>query len=115
MKKISAAFKDDTDKLIALAMVVCSMFFIFIPALIVLFIPKDIKSECTHNLAKAFFNFELLLALISLIFIIPVLGWLIGAVLGPVMIIFNVIIVVINICAFAKNAELKVPVPFEFI
>ena len=115
MKKISPVFKNDTDKLIALAMIIFSMFFIFIPALIVIFLPKNIISDTTYALAKAFFNFELLLFLISLTFIIPVIGWLLGVILGPILIIVNIIFIIINICAMAGNNEMKVPSFFEFI
>ena len=115
MKSISPAFKDDTDKLISLAMLICTIFFFFIPSLIIVFLPKNLISDCTHNLAKAFFNFEILLFLISLIFIIPILGQLLGFILGPVLVILNIVFVVINICALAGNKEFKVPVLFEFI
>lgn len=115
MKTISPAFKDDTDKLIALTMVICSIFFIFIPSLLVIFLLKDKVSGCTMSLAKAFFNFELLLFLISLTFLIPVIGWLLGTILGPILIILNVVFVVINILAMAGNKEMKMPSWYEFI
>ena len=115
IKNISPAFKDDTDKLITLAMLVCTIFFFFIPSLIVVFLPKNLIGECTHSVAKAFFNFEILLFLVSLIFLVPILGQLLGFILGPVLVILNVVFVVINICALAGNKDFKVPVLFEFI
>jgi len=115
MTKILPQFKDDTDKLITLAMIICSIFFIFIPSLIVIFIPKNYISESTYEIAKAFFNFELLLTIISLFFIVPVIGWIVGAIVAPILMIFNVIIVLINILALAGNKELSIPVPFKFI
>ena len=115
MKKIMPMFKDDQDKIITIAMIVASMFFVFVPALLVVLLLKDKISENSYQIAKMFLNFELLLFLISLIFVLPIIGWLIGVILGPLMMIANVIICVINLCAITKNAELKVPVPYEFI
>ena len=115
MKKIVPAFKDDNDKIIVVAIIVTSMFLIFVPALLVVLLLKDKISESSYQIAKMFLNFELLLFLVSLIFAIPVIGWLLGLVLGPLMMIFNVIICVINLCSVAKMTEVKVPVPYEFI
>ena len=115
MKRIEPVFKDDKDKLITLAMIVCSLFFIFIPSLIVIFIPKQYISETTYEISKAFFNFELLMFLISLFFMIPIIGWLAACFVAPIMMILNVIIVVINLCALAKKDTIKVPVLYEFI
>ena len=115
MKKILPAFKDEKDKLIVVAMIITSIFFSFIPALIVAFFLKDFTSEASNSVAKMFFNFELLLFLVALIFIIPIIGPILGFILGPVLMIFNVVICVINLCAVGKGAELKVPVPYEFV
>ena len=115
MKKITAEFKNDTDKLITLAMIVTSIFFVFIPSLIVIFIPKEYISESTYNIAKAFFNFELLMFLIALFFMVPIIGWIIGFFVTPIMMILNVIVVVINVCALAKDSEFKIPVVYDFI
>ena len=46
---------------------------------------------------------------------VPVIGWLIGIVLGPLLMIFNAIICIIDLCALVKGAEVKIPVPYEFI
>ena len=40
MKNLVAEFKDDKDRMITLAMLILSLFFGFIPALIVVFIPN---------------------------------------------------------------------------
>jgi hypothetical protein len=115
IKKILSEVKDDTDKIILVAMLICTMFFIFIPALIVVLFMKNYISESTYNISKAFLNFELLMFLVSLLFAVPVIGWIAGFVLAPVMGIFNIVIVVIDLCAIAKKSELIIPVPYEFI
>ena len=115
MQKIMPNFKDETDKLITVAMIITSIFFSFIPALVTAFFLKNYTSESSNNIAKMFFNFELLLFLVALIFIIPIIGPILGFILGPIMMIFNVVICVINLCAVGKNSELKVPVPYEFV
>jgi len=115
MKKIVPVFNDDRDKIITLAMVITSMFFIFIPALIVVLLFKEKINENSYQIAKAFLNFELLLFLISLVFVIPVIGWLLGFIAAPLLMIFNIIICVINLCAITKGTETKIPVPYEFI
>jgi uncharacterized membrane protein len=115
MKKIIPVFKDDKDKLITLAMIVSSIFFVFVPSLIVIFIPKEYISDTTYTVSKAFFNFELLLFLISLLLLIPIVGWLAAIFVAPILAIINFIVIIINLCALAKNKEFKIPVPYEFI
>ena len=63
MRRFNPEFKDDKDRLITLAMLIASMFFVFVPSLIVIFIPKNYISETTYEVAKTLFNFELLLFL----------------------------------------------------
>ena len=115
MKKIPAVFKDDRDKLAAVAVILCSMFFLFIPGLIVILGLKQYVSENTYEISKAFFNFELLLFIVSLFFMVPIIGWLAGIILAPLLAIFNIVLVIINLCAVAKVAEVKLPVWFEFV
>ena len=115
MGKIIPAFKDDRDKIILVAMIVTSMFFMFIPSLIVVLCLKEQISSNSYQIAKSFLNLELLLFLVSLIFAIPLIGWLIGVILAPLMMIFNIIICVLALCAIGKNQEVNVPVPFNFI
>ena len=115
MKKIMPVFKDEKDKVIAVAMIITSMFLVFVPALLVVLFGKNYVSESTYEISKAFFNLELLLFLISLIFVIPVIGWVLGTILGPLMMVFNVVICIINLCAVAKGGETKIPVGYEFV
>ena len=115
MEKIMPSFKDEKDKLIIVAMIVTSIFFSFLPSLVVIFLLKDYVSESSNNIAKMFFNFELLLFLVALIFIIPVIGPILGFVLAPIMMILNVVICVINLCAVGKGSDIKLPVPYKFL
>ena len=115
MKKIMPAFKDEKDKLITVAMVIASMFLVFVPSLLIVLFGKNYISETSYEISKAFFNFELMLFLISSVFMVPVIGWFLGVVLGPIMMIFNIIICIINLCAIAKGDETKVPVKYEFV
>lgn len=115
MKKIMPVFKDEKDKLIVVAMLITSIFFSFVPALVVVFFLKDLTSDSSNSIAKMFFNFELLLFLVSLIFIIPIIGQIIALILAPLMMILNVVMCVINLCAIGKDSEIKLPVPYEFI
>ena len=115
MKKIMPVFKDEKDKLITVAMIIASMFLVFVPSLLVVLFGRNYVSENSYAISKAFFNFELLLFLVSLIFVIPVIGWFLGIILGPIMMILNVIICVINLCAVAKGAETNIPVKYEFV
>lgn len=115
MIEYSPAFKDDRDKLITLGMFVCSMFFFLFPPLIVLFIPKEYISENTYQIAKTLFNFELLLFLISLCFLVPIIGWLAAFVVAPILEIWNIVVIVMAICAIAGNNTIKLPAIFKFI
>ena len=115
MKRVMPSFKDDTDRVFIIGTLVASMFFVFIPSLLLILFGKERMSENSHQIAKDIFNFELLLFLVSLIFMIPIIGWLLGFILGPVLIIFNVIIMVINLCAISENKETKIPVWYTFM
>ena len=115
MRRFNPEFKDDKDRLITLAMLIASMFFVFVPSLIVIFIPKNYISETTYEVAKTLFNFELLLFLISLLFVIPIIGWIVGFIVAPILMIWNVIVIIINLCAFASNKELKIPEYYKFV
>ena len=115
MKVITPVFKDDTDRVAAVATIILSLFLSFIPGLIVVLFIKDKVSEGTYEIAKAFLNFELLLFLVCLFFAIPIIGWLLGFIFIPLMCIFKAIIVILALCAVAKGGEVKVPVWFEFI
>ncbi|MBR6127323.1 DUF4870 domain-containing protein [bacterium] len=115
MKRVMPSFKDETDRLFIVGTLVASIFFMFIPSLLLVLFAKERMSESSYQIAKDIFNFELLLFLVSLIFMVPVIGWLIGFILGPIMIIFNVIIMVINLCAISENRETKIPVWYTFM
>ena len=66
MKIISPAFKDDTDKIIVLAMLILSIFFICIPPLVVILLLKNQITENSYDIAKALLNMEIAMFLISL-------------------------------------------------
>ncbi len=113
--KIMPEFNDDTDKIIMLIMIICTVFCAFISPLVVILFLKKYISEPSYLIAKAFLNFELLLTLISLIFIIPIIGWLAALFVGPILYIWNFIVVVLSVCAIVKKSEVSVPTPYEFI
>ena len=115
MKKILPVFKDERDKIFTVTVIILSMFLFFVPSLLAVLFLKEQLSENAYLIVKSIFNFELLLFLISLLFMIPILGWILAALLSPLMMILNVIICVINLCAVAKGAEVKVPALYEFI
>lgn len=115
MATIFPQFKDDTDKVITVIMLVASIFMIFIPSLIVVLFVKDYVSESSYKIAKSIFNMELLFFLISLIFAIPIIGWIIGFIIAPILEIINVVVIILALCAIAKQNEIKIPVMFEFM
>ena len=115
MKIIQPIFRDDRDKIVAVATALLSLFLSFIPALIVIFFFKEKISENTYELAKAFLNLELLLFIITLFFAIPVIGWMLAFIAWPILCIFNAIVVVLVLCSIAKGSEVKIPVGYEFI
>ena len=115
MKRIFPEFRDDNDKIIIVAMLILSIFFVFIPPLLVLLCFKNYMSPSSYQIAKSFLNFELMLFLISLIFMIPVLGWLLGIFFCPILMIINIITIIINLGCIAKQNETKIPVFYEFI
>ena len=115
MKKILPVFKDEKDRAITVTMIILSMFLFFIPSLLVVLFLKEQLSEGAYSVAKAFFNFELMLFLVSLLFVIPIIGWILAFVMTPLMMILNVVIGVLALCSLAKNTEVKIPVWYEFI
>ena len=115
MKQIVPAFRDENDKLIAVAVILLSMFFFFIPSLIAVLLCKKYVSESTYEISKMLFNYELFIFLLSLICIIPIIGWLIGLILIPVLYIWNIIVIVLALCSVGKGSEIKIPVPYEFV
>ena len=115
MRTFTPTFKDDKDRLITLAMFILTLFFVFFPALIVIFIPRNYTSDSTYDIAKTLFNFELLLFLISLLFIVPVIGWVVGFIVAPILMIWNIVIIIINLCAMTANKEIKIPEFYRFI
>ena len=115
MKNITTEFKDDIDRMITLAMFIITLFAGFIPSLIAIFISKKYISESTYEIAKPLFNFELLLFLVSLLCWIPFIGWLASLIIVPVILIWNTVIVVINLCSIAKENTAKLPEYFKFI
>jgi len=115
MKVISPSFKDDTDKIIVLAMLILSIFLICIPALVVMLLFKNQLTENSYEITKAIFNMELLMFLISLLFFIPVFGFLLSLFLGPVMLIINTVVIVLVLCNIAKDKDVKIPVAYDFI
>ena len=115
MKEIIPAFRDDNDKIVVVAMFILSIFFFLFPALIVILCCKNQISESSYQIAKALLNFELLMFIVSLFCMIPIIGWIFGLIICPLLMIINVIVVIINMCAIAKQAPVKIPVMYEFI
>ena len=113
--KIVPEYKDDTDKIITIMMAVCVLFASFISPLVVILALKEKITAQSYEITKAFLNFELFLALISLIAIVPVVGWIIGFILIPILYIWNILVVVFAVCALVKKTEVSVPVPYAFI
>ena len=112
MKVFSPAFRDDQDKITVLLVVLASLFFTCFPALIIVLFLKDKVSENSYAIIKALFNFELVLFLaLLLLTFIPVISWLVNI----AVLIFNVIVILQNVFAIAKNSEIKFPSWFEFI
>ena len=113
--KIMPEYKDDTDKIITIITAVCTVFCSFIAPLITVLLLKQYLSSQSYEIAKAFLNFEIFLALISLIAIIPIVGWIAGMFIIPILYIWNVLVVVLAVCSMVKKTEVNVPIPYAFI
>ena len=123
MKKFMPEFKDDNDRTIMVFMILATIFLTFISPLVVTMAMKEHISESSYNISKAFLNFELLLLIVSVIFIIvcliPGIGWVIGFLLGSIIWtgiwVFNVVIAIMALFAISQDKEVSVPVWFEFV
>ena len=113
--KIVPEYKDDTDKIILISMAILVLFASFISPLVVILALKDKITAQSYEITKAFLNFEIFLALISLIAIIPIIGWIVRVFLIPILYIWNVVVVILAVCSLVKKTEVSVPVPYAFI
>ena len=113
--KIIPEFRDDNDKIIVVGILILSMFFFFFPSLLSVLCLKNSMSENSYRIAKSVFNFELFLFLVSLIFMIPILGWLLSIVFCPILMIVNIIVLVVALTSIAKKTEVNIPTFYEFI
>ena len=113
--KLVPVFRDENDKLAAVAVVLLSMFFFFIPTLLMILFGKNYVGENTYGISKALFNFELFIFLVSLIAIIPIIGWIIAFILVPILYLWNILVIVLALCSIGKGSEVKIPVLFEFV
>lgn len=115
MTKIMPAFRNEDDRIITIAVILTSIFFVFIPSLIAILCLKDKLSDEACGIIKSIFNFELFIFIISLFFMIPIIGWFAGFFITPVLAIWNAIVMIIALCSIAKGKEVSVPVPYEFL
>ena len=123
MKSFSMEFKDDNEKVIVNGMILLAIVLSFISPLLVFFLFRDKISEKSYEFTKALLNFESLLFIICIIFciisFIPLIGWLIGAFLGwlfsAVIIIYNAVMMLLNIFKISDRKEAQLPVPYEFV
>ena len=115
MKSIIPTFRDENDKLASVAVVLLPLLFFFIPSLLVVLFGKKYVGESSYEISKMVFNYELFIFLVSLIAIIPIIGWIIGFILIPILTIWNVIVMILALCAIGKGAEVKIPVFYEFV
>ena len=115
MTKIMPVFMNEDDRIITLAVLLTSLFFIFIPSLIAVLCLKDKLSEEALRIIKSVFNYELFLFIISLFFMIPLVGWIAGFVIAPLLAIWNAIVIIIALCSIAKDKEVNIPVLYEFL
>lgn len=113
--KIIPEYKDDTDKIIMLTMTACTLFACLFSPLVVILAFKDNMTSQSYDITKALLNYEIFLALISLIAIVPIVGWIIGIFLIPILYIWNVIVIILTLCALVKKSEVNIPVPYAFI
>ena len=117
METIIPAFKDSNDKTIVILSLVLTIFLGFIPFLLVLLLMKDKMSDSSIAIAKSFFNFELLLLIISIaINIIPIIGQIVGLLMiFPLVLLLNLIFPLWALLSVANNQPVKVPVWIKFI
>jgi len=115
MAKIDSIFRDDTDKMIVVAMLVMSIFFAVISPLLVILCGKNNISDNSYRIAKALFNLELLLFLISLFSLIPLIGWVVGFFMVPILMIINILTIILALCAIAKQTPVNIFAPYEFL
>ena len=108
MEKIMPIFRDENDKLLTIIALIASIFLPVIPFLVLFFL-KDNLSENSFAITKAFLNFEILLFVISLICWVPIVGWIICLIFGPIILLINAVIMLMGILSILNNKEVCIP------
>ncbi len=115
MVKIVPDFKSSEERnVVALAIglsLVCGGYFSFVPSLIVYFGTPDMLSENGKEIVRNYLNFMGNIAIILAILTITGIGLL----LVPLVLIYGLIYVIIDLLAVLNNTEVSIPVFFELL
>lgn len=105
-------FKDVNEGNIMRITGLLSIFFLFIPALVVYFaFPEGLSKESKEIVAElANFNIIAFVAIVACGFV-PIIGWLASLFICPAVLIINIIIAV----QIVNNTEVKIPVILQII
>ncbi len=115
METIMPVFKNEEDKTIVILTLVLAIFLGFLAPLIVMLFFKEKLSENSFSIVKTLLNFELMLLLFCIIFMIPIVGWLIATIGAPVVAIINLIFPIMALVAVINQQAVKFPVLFKFV
>lgn len=116
MTQIKPNFKDENEGNIVRLTALLTIFFSFIPGLVIYYAMPDSLSKESKEIIAEMVNFNivgflaiLLCSVIPTIGLVPIIGWLASAVVYPLVLIINIVIAL----QILNNSEVKIPVIFQ--
>lgn len=105
-------FKDVNEGNIMRITGLLSIFFLFIPALIIYFVFQEGFSKESKEIVVELVNFNIVAFIAFFICgIVPIIGWLASLVICPVVLIINIIIAI----QIVNGTEVKIPIILQLL
>ena len=106
---------DDNEKTLVLLTLILSIIVGFLAPLIIWALKKNEMNDYSRNVVRKLLNFELTLACIGLIFLIPIIGQLLAIVGAPIVWILNIVYCILAVIKISNFEDVNFPISFNFI
>ena len=115
MEVISPEFKDENEKNTMTLLAVLTILTAIVAPLVVFFAMKENLSPAANAVTKALLNFEILMTILTIICMIPIIGWMAAFLLAPFITIAHLIVTIVATLCLVNNQPVKVWAPVKFI
>jgi len=115
MEVILPDYKDVDEKNTVMLVALLTILTTIIAPLITFFAMKDYLSPAANAIIKALLNFEILMVILSIVCMIPIIGWLIAFLLVPCIIIVHYAVTIVATLCIINNQPVKIWAPVKFI